>query len=60
MDNLRLVDKDQSLDDDDVENKLAYALHDGKITGKEAQKLIVDYKEGKLTADEVYKQIGNK
>ena len=56
--NLRLVTTDEWAQYTPVENYLAGALHDGKISGKDAQDLIVKFKNGSLSRDALIKQVG--
>lgn len=56
--NFRLVTTEEWASYSPVENYLAGALHDGKITGDQAQKMIVDFKNGKLTKADIQKTIG--
>jgi len=51
--NLKLVPEEDWKSYTPIENKVARLLKDGKISKKEAQKLIRDFKEGKLKAEEI-------
>ena len=53
-DNLKLVSYDEWKSYTPVENKLGKLLRDGEITKQKAQQLIKDFKEGKITANEIY------
>jgi len=55
--NLRLVTKEEWESYTPIENALAAALHDKKITGSEARQLVVDFKDKKITAEDVRKRI---
>jgi len=56
--NYKLVDKKQAAIDDKMENYLAFALHDAVITGEDARRLMQDYKDRKISKDDVVKQVG--
>jgi hypothetical protein len=55
--NLKLVTTAQWSSYTPVENALGEALDSGKITKQEAQGLIVQFKEGKLTKDQILKRL---
>ncbi len=57
-DNLRLVTTEQWERYSPIENMLGQALHNGQITGPEAQKLIVAFKSDKITANDVRARLG--
>jgi len=52
-DNLQLVSYDEWKSYTPVENKLGKLLRDGEITKQKAQQLIKDFKNGKITANEI-------
>lgn len=56
--NLILMDKDLAAKDDKIENYLAFALHDGKITMPQAQQLEKTYKHGGRDLDSLVKAVG--
>ena len=56
--NLRLVLTSEWQNYTPVENFLGEALRDKKINRREAQKLIKRFKAGDITAEEVYKTVG--
>lgn len=53
-DNLRLVTTSEWRSYTPVENQLGELLRDGIITKKEAQQYIVDFKEGRMTRDDIF------
>lgn len=54
--NLRIVTTEEWESFTPVENYLGDKLNSGEIGEKEAQKLIQEFKEGKITADDIYNQ----
>jgi hypothetical protein len=56
--NLRLVTTAQWASYTPMENYLGGALHDGAISAKEAQQLILDFKSGKITDQDIVKKVG--
>jgi hypothetical protein len=54
--NLRIVTNEEWKSYTPIENHLGDLLNEGKISEKEAQKLIQDFKNKKITADDIYKQ----
>jgi hypothetical protein len=53
-DNLRLVPTDEWATYTPVENAIGQALRNKKISKDEAQKIIKDFKDGKITSEDVY------
>lgn len=56
--NLRLVTTAEWAKYTPMENYVAGALHDGTINARDAQKLILDFKNGKITEQDITKQVG--
>jgi hypothetical protein len=54
--NLRIVTNEEWKSYTPIENHLGDLLNEGKISEKEAQELIQDFKNKKITADDIYKQ----
>lgn len=59
QDNIRLVTTEEWARYTPIENYLAGALHDKKISGKEAQDLIRSFKNGWIDEQEVVKRVGS-
>lgn len=57
-DNLKLVPTAEHKKYTSVENMLGKALKEGKVSKKQAQKLILDFKNGKIDKEDVEKAIG--
>jgi len=58
--NLKLVPTDEWSNYTPVENYLGKQLRTNKITANNAEKLITDFKAGKITAEQVYEKTGMK
>lgn len=56
--NFKLVTTEEHDSYTPLENYLAGALHDGKVDVYEAQKMILDFKNGKITQGEIQKKVG--
>jgi hypothetical protein len=56
-DNLKLVTTAEWRSYTPIENALGKALKEGKITKKEAQKMILDFKEGKINKDQIMRNL---
>ncbi len=54
IDNLQLIDKDIHAEYTAVGNYLGKLLREGNIEQKEAQQLIVDFRDGKITKEKIY------
>ncbi len=55
--NLQLLTKAQDQANNDIENYLGKALSAKKVSAQKAVQLMLDYKKGNLTADDVHKQV---
>jgi hypothetical protein len=57
QDNLKLVPTDEWATYTPVENAIGLAVRNGKVSKTEAQTLIKDFKDGKITSEDVFNRL---